>query len=513
MAKTTNEVLDANLWSELYRLVIDGLPLTLGYLLQVVVPFSNTYFLGTLGTKELAAGTLAIMLFNCMGLYVGWGALLSMDTLMSQSVGALESVDEDRGRTMDQSGVPESSETSPLLPNETSSGDAHLLSILLQRAILFSFILTIPIIALWTLTPQLLRLLGQDPELSDLAGRYVLACSLGLFPNLIAESQKKYCQSMGWMKVHFGVQLFSTPQHIVLAYFFTQWLGFVGPAFALSVTYTIQPFLFWLVIYFRGIGQQTWGSWSALSKVLDRQGVFEMLRLAIPGIFMLGAEYWAYEVIALAAGLLSPASLAAQSVILLTMTLNYQLPFGLSIAATNRIGNFLGAGKPDSARTVIRASIVLGLFYGCVINPSLLLAGRLNDFWGRLFDKEDPKVQKLISLLLIPAAAIQPADSLQLVFGGVVRGVGLQEMGAIVNLLAYYAFGLPLALLLAFKFDLGLAGLWIGLAIALYIVAAAMGIHLRGNLDLEAESRKAIARISGEPADDGDHRENGNDVA
>lgn len=177
---------------------------------------------------------------------------------------------------------------------------------------------------------------------------------------------------------------------------------------------------------------------------------------------------------------------------------SYQLPFGLSIASTNRIGNYLGAGKPEAARTVINASLALGLFYGCVINPSLLLSARIGDFWGRLFDTTDPEVQKLITLLLIPAAVIQPADALQLVFGGVVRGVGLQEMGAYVNLVAYYVFGIPLALLLAFKFDLGLAGLWIGLLVALYAVAGAMGLHLRSNLDLEAESRKAVERVAGE---------------
>lgn len=315
---------DKNFASELYRLVIDGLPLTFGYLLQVAVPFSNTYFLGTLGTKELGSGTLAIMIFNCTGLYVGWGALLSMDTLMSQAVGAIEGVESEHNGEPDAAEPSEErNEEAPLLGDSRNSTDPHLLSVLLQRAILFSFLLTLPILAFWVFTPAILRLLGQDPELSDMAGKYVLGCAFGLFPNLVAESQKKYLQSLGWMRVHFMVQLFSTPQHVALAYYFTNVLklGFIGPAFALSVTYALQPFIFWAVIYFRGIGERTWGSWGAFRQIVDRRGVVDMLKLAIPGVFMLGAEYWAYEVIALAAGLLSQASLAAQSVILLTMTL------------------------------------------------------------------------------------------------------------------------------------------------------------------------------------------------
>lgn len=490
----------------LLRLLAEGLPVTLGYVLQVAIPFSNTYFLGTLGTQYLAAGTLAIMVFNCTGLYVGWGALLSMDTLMSQAVGLLERQNEredNNSRTessrdsSEGDEQPEDEETTALLG---TSVDRHLLSVLLQRAILLSFFITIPIIALWTLAPMALKLLGQDAALADLAGRYLLASSLGLLPNLVAESQKKYLQSLGWMKVHFVLQLFSTPLHILLAWRLTSQFGFIGPALALSATYGIQPILFALIIYYKGIGSATWGSWFAVRKVLDPQGLVAMMRLALPGIFMLGAEYWAYEVIALAAGLISPAALAAQSVILLTMTVTFQLPFGLSIASGNRIGNLLGSGRPDSAQTVVRASLILGLVYGCVINPTILLCLRINDAWGRLFDEADPEVQRLITLLLIPAAFIQPADSLQLVFGGVVRGVGLQEMGAWVNLGSYYLLGLPLALFLAFKWDLGLNGLWIGLAVALYVVAGAMGLHLWRTLDLRTEADKVAQRSV--PADE-----------
>ncbi|KAI9029201.1 mate-domain-containing protein [Hyaloraphidium curvatum] len=482
--------------SDIGGLLWNGLPVSLGYLLQVAVPFSNTYFLGTLGTKELASGTLAIMVFNCTGLYVGWGALLAMDTLMSQAVGALEGAEVVDGNGTEAADPEAGTDERTALLKPRLPADPHLLSVLLQRGIVFSFLLTLPIAALWTLTPAALRMLGQDPELASMAGRYVLACALGLFPNLVSETLKKYLQSLGWMRVHFAVQLFSTPQHVALAWFMTQRLGFVGPALTLSVTYAIQPLLFFLAIYLFGIGRDTWGSWFS-PRVLSPRGAREMLRLAVPGIFMLGSEYWAYEVLALAAGLISPAALAAQSVILLTLTLNYQLPFGLSIASANAVGNALGAGRPRVAARVIRASMVLGLVYGCVVNPCLLLAARIDDFWGRLFDAEDKDVQRLISALLIPAAVIQPADSLQLVFGGVVRGVGLQEMGAAVNAAAYYAFGLPLALVLAFKFDMGLAGLWIGLTAALYIVAGAMGVHLWAKLDLEAESKRAMERAVG----------------
>lgn len=49
------------------------------------------------------------------------------------------------------------------------------------------------------------------------------------------------------------------------------------------------------------------------------------------------------------------------------------------------------------------------------------------------------------------------------VLAGVMRGCGRQQLGAAVSLVTYWAFGMPLAYVLAFKLDLGAMGLWIGL--------------------------------------------------
>ena len=64
----------------------------------------------------------------------------------------------------------------------------------------------------------------------------------------------------------------------------------------------------------------------------------EFLKLGIPGVAMLCSEWWAFEVIALAAGILGENELAAQTVVLNTCALTYMIPLGVSIATTTRIG-------------------------------------------------------------------------------------------------------------------------------------------------------------------------------
>jgi len=48
---------------------------------------------------------------------------------------------------------------------------------------------------------------------------------------------------------------------------------------------------------------------------------------------------------------------------------------------------------------------------------------------------------------------------------GIARGCGWQKSGAYVNLGSYYVFGIPIAVILGFWFELRGKGLWIGIIV------------------------------------------------
>lgn len=56
------------------------------------------------------------------------------------------------------------------------------------------------------------------------------------------------------------------------------------------------------------------------------------------------------------------------------------------------------------------------------------------------------------------------------------RGSGRQNIGAYVNLAAYYIFGIPTAVLLGFKLKMGGRGLWIGITVGSFAQALLLGI-------------------------------------
>lgn len=54
---------------------------------------------------------------------------------------------------------------------------------------------------------------------------------------------------------------------------------------------------------------------------------------------------------------------------------------------------------------------------------------------------------------------------MQVVLSGMLRGSGRQYIGAMINFVAYYIIGIPIGVLLGFKADLKVIGLWSGMVI------------------------------------------------
>ncbi len=76
-----------------------------------------------------------------------------------------------------------------------------------------------------------------------------------------------------------------------------------------------------------------------------------MIRLALPGMIMVAAEWFAFEILTLASSQLGTSYLAAQSVLVTVTSTTFQLPFPLSIAGSTRLANLIGANLVDAAKT------------------------------------------------------------------------------------------------------------------------------------------------------------------
>lgn len=138
------------------------------------------------------------------------------------------------------------------------------------------------------------------------------------------------------------------------------------------------------------------------------------------------------------------------------------------------------------------------MFLGALV-LAILMATK--DNFARLFN-DDEQVVRLTAKVLPYVALFQIADGLNGSCGGALRGMGRQHIGAIVNILSYYAGALPLGIYLAFH-GWGLSGLWIGQCVALYIVGAIEWVIVAFS-NWEKEVANAFGRM-----DDADRIEQG----
>ncbi|KAJ2961481.1 hypothetical protein NQZ79_g3278 [Umbelopsis isabellina] len=404
-------------------------------MLQNSLQTACVLIVGHMGADELAASAFAFMFAMVTAWVVALGGSTALDTLCSQAW--------------------------------TGSNNPHVIGILLQRAYVLLGLMFIPIGILWWNVELLLLYLGQAPDLSRMAATFLRYLLVGAPGYILFEATKKYLQAQGIMNVGTYILLLASPLNIVLNYSFV-WsekfgMGFIGAPIAISITYWSMYGM--LILYIWKIdGSAGWGGFSRLAF----HNLRDFLTLAISGILMVGSEWWAFEIVALAAGRIDRVSLAAQSVIMTTDQILNTIPFGISVASSNRIGNLLGVGNARAARNSANISAIMAASIGSIVMVFMIVLRRN---FGYLFSDEEDVV-KLVSEVMPWVAAFQIADGVAGSCGGSLRGMGNQHLGATVNMISYYVLALPLGIYLAFKCNYGLAGLWIGQCVALFLVGS-----------------------------------------
>ncbi|KAH7890925.1 MATE efflux family protein [Phlebopus sp. FC_14] len=447
----------------LASLIVDSIPVILSYILQNSIQTVAIVITGRLGPEELSAAAFSMMLAFVTGWCIALGGGSALDTLGSQAfTGGSRSTD---------------------------------LSIHFQRCVILLWCLFIPVAFLWTFIEPVLLAIGEPPRLCKDVQAIMRVLIVGAPGYIAFECLKRYLQCQGIMRASTTVLIIISPINLVLNLFLVHYtpLGMLGCPVALSITYWLAFVLLIVLTYLSPThkANATWGGLE-LQSVLNLKSCLGFLKLALPGILMVGTEWAAFEIVALAAGRLGELALAAQSVIMTTDQIIATIPFGFGVVASNRVGNLLGARSALGARTAAHASALVSVMVGTTI-MAILLAVR-NQF-GYIFS-DDEDVVHLVSQVMPLVASFQIADGLANACGGVLRGQGRQHLGAIFNIIAYYVLALPIGITLAFstKTHLGLQGLWIGQVIGLFIVGIGEYATVWLGTNWDKEVQKGIIR-------------------
>ena len=430
-------------------------PLMATFLLQYSLTVASVFVLGHIGATELGAVSLASMTANITGYAIYQGLATSLDTLAPQAYG---------------------------------SGKKKLVGLQMQRMIYFLWAVTIPIAIIWLLADKILLAIVPEKDVAKLAGLYLKIVLFGAPGYATFEAGKRYIQAKGMFSASLYVLVILSPFNAFLNWFLV-WklnLGFIGAPIAVAITDNCLPL--GLFIYVRFFSKNGMSCWNGFTKKAFHNWD-PMVKLALPGVLMVEAEVLAFEILTFAASYYGVEVLAAQSILATLTNITFQIPFPLSIAASTRVANLIGATLVDAAKLTTRVAF-FGAFLIGIFNVVLLSA--LKDYIPRLFTS-DEEVVRLTSAVLPLCAAFQLFDALAALANGVLRGIGRQHFGGYVQLFCYYVIAMPISFGTTFGLDWGLLGLWTGVAIALGLVFAVEFVYLK-NTDWTTSVEEARLR-------------------
>ncbi|TKY55714.1 Multidrug and toxin extrusion protein 2 [Spatholobus suberectus] len=195
-------------------------------------------------------------------------------------------------------------------------------------------------------------------------------------------------------------------------------------------------------------------------------------------------------------------TIATYGIIIQATSLIYNFPFALSLAVSTKVGNELGANRPNKAKTSSFTALLCAFFTSIV---AMLFMVTVSKAWGRMFI-EDEVILSLISTLLPIVGLCEIGNCPQTIICGVLKGSARPALGANINLVSFYGVGLPVAPLMGFVFDLGLLGLMLGLLSAQIVCFIVMMVVLvRTNWKEQADRAKEL--IGGINVSNGENNE------
>ncbi|XP_006302179.2 protein DETOXIFICATION 14 [Capsella rubella] len=412
---------------------------------------------GHLGELFLSSTAIAISFCSVTGFSVVFGLASALETLCGQAHGA---------KQFEKLGV------------HTYTG-------------IFSLLLvSIPLSVLWSYMGDILAFTGQDPLVSQEAGKFATWLIPALFAYATLQPLIRFFQTQSLIFPLIMSSVSALCCHVVLCWslVFKFGLGNLGAAISISVSY-------WLNVTVLGL-YMTFSSNCSKNRAPITMSLFkgmgEFFRFGIPSAAMICIEWWSFEFLVLLSGLLPNPKLEASvlSVCLSTMAVLYQTVESLGAAASTRVANELGAGNPKQARIAVYTVMVITCVESVMVSSTVY--GTRNVF-GYIFSSETEVVDYVSSMAPLIALSVI-FDAVRAVLSGVARGSGRQDIGAYVNLAAYYLCGIPTSIILAFVFKMRGRGLWIGITVGSFVQAFLLGVIVVLT-NWEQEAKKARQRL------------------
>lgn len=434
------EQIHSNWRSELRAMVALAVPVVLSELGWMAMGVVDTIMVGRLGPVAIGAVALGNAICYTPSLF-GVGLMLGLDTLVSQAYG------------------------------REDHDECHRW---LAQGVYLAAVASVPVMMLLAVASIFFSRFGIAPEVALPAASFMRWLLWGTLPLLLYACTRRYLQGVGQVRVITVTYLLAN-----LVNWFLNWVLIYGnlgsPALGVNgsaistvfarITMAVALLGFaWR--YERKRGHPLFRHWAGPQMARLKT----LVRLGAPAGGQILLEVGAWNLATFSAGYLTPVALATHQIVLNYASVTYMVPLGISAAAAVSVGHAVGAGDPARARRAGWMALALGTGF-------MLLAALALVAWPRplieLYTR-DPRVLAVGPALLVIVATFEIFDAIQIVSTGALRGLGETRAPLWANFVGYWVLGLPLGFSLCFGLKWRIYGLWIGLTLALIVIALAL---------------------------------------
>lgn len=417
-------------------------PLALTQLGQIAMMTTDLIMIGRLGDSFLAAASVGGVVFFT-------GFVLVMGIVMA---------------------------TAPLSAQAFGARRARQVRRVIRQGLWIVLFLSAPVFAVMMHASDILVALGQPPDLAARAQPYVNAIFAALPFGASFIVLRGFMASINRPNPAIWVVLAAIPLNALFNYalifgeFGLPALGLLGAGLATSLVNGLMVAAMVAIVVWRRpyrkynlFGRFWRPDWRIFGRIF-------VVGLPIAVMFLM--EYGVFAAAVMLMGRIGEQAVAAHQIALQIAAVTFMVPFGISQAATVRVGHAVGRRDGAGARRAGWIGISLGVAFMSL--TSLLFLAVPETLVGVFLDPTKPSSGPVLALaaqLLLIAAAFQLADGAQAIGAGALRGLNDTAVPMVFTILAYWGAGFGLAWWLGDESRLGPHGIWIGLAVGLGVAA------------------------------------------
>eukprot|EP00462_Mataza_sp_D1_P006039 CAMPEP_0175125254 /NCGR_PEP_ID=MMETSP0087-20121206/3216_1 /TAXON_ID=136419 /ORGANISM="Unknown Unknown, Strain D1" /LENGTH=466 /DNA_ID=CAMNT_0016407075 /DNA_START=181 /DNA_END=1578 /DNA_ORIENTATION=+ len=380
--------------------------------------------------KNLAGASLGVTWINCVTCWVRRGFAPSISVLCAQAFGA---------------------------------GKKELVGLWFQCGLVVMVLLVIPIALALYFGEYLFSAISKDEQVAADAALYCRWSILGVLPQNVYYALQFYFQAQRIVRPDMYISVISLGLNVLLAYFMTKSMGFEGSPIATSIIKLVKPvlLLLWCVVI-KKLHRPTWPGWRLREALQVQKLKVYVLQQSAPLGFGNSVEEWQRELLAFLAARLGPDELAVQNCMLSVYFFVSSAPIGLLFAVMNRVSFLLGASTPQAAQQMQKISLLLFAALGLVNAVVLVL---VRDVVGKLFTIGSTNTTIVEEAAFISAfcGCCYLFLSVFYLCVAVLRGQARPTPLSWSLFIGNWPVAVPLAYVCAFRLQLGVKGLWIGM--------------------------------------------------